>query len=300
MQRINRAYEQIRVSAFGIAANDDKPPSAPAAADEAPGRTVRRKVRLTLEEAALGCTKVLRGKLVDTCATCDGDGSLKPPVACKRCEGAGTVRESAWYGWLSTRTACGACDGSGVVRQTCHACEGRGKHTSTYRRTVRIPAGVRQDDVLGADGGGDAKGSFDGHLELHVALSAHAFFVPGENGTLHCEMPVSGFAWIADAWIDVPTLSGLQQMRLRRGRHVYRLRGQGLPLERRGSARGDYVVKVVPVFPEALSPEQEALLAQLAQLESAPAAEDARMLAWRRTLRAWNRGQPKDAGARSH
>jgi hypothetical protein len=29
-------------------------------------------------------------------------------------------------------------------------------------------------------------------------------------------MPVDGFAWIASAWIDVPTLTGLQQMRLQR------------------------------------------------------------------------------------
>jgi len=33
-------------------------------------RTLHRKVRMTLEEAAVGCIKVLRGKVTDICATC--------------------------------------------------------------------------------------------------------------------------------------------------------------------------------------------------------------------------------------
>jgi molecular chaperone DnaJ len=81
---------------------------------------------------------------------------------------------------------------------------------------------------------------------------------------------VDGFAWIASAWIDVPTLTGLQQMRLQRERHVYRLRGQGLPRERRGIARGDYLVSVVPTFPDVLSIQQEVLLDQLAVRRSSP------------------------------
>jgi molecular chaperone DnaJ len=97
-------------------------------------------------------------------------------------------------------------------------------------------------------------------------------------------MPVEGFAWMAGRWVDVPTLTGMQQMRLRRGHHVYRLRGQGFPSERRG-ARGDYVVTIVPTFPEALSAEQEALLDRLAATQAGA------LHAWQRTLKAWDRGR---------
>jgi molecular chaperone DnaJ len=302
MQRINSAYERIRLTAFAGGPRDDpsdsssggKAPVAPREA-ETQGRTLRRRVRLSLEEAALGCTKVLRGKLTDTCAACTGHGVLKPEAPCPGCEGAGTVRGSAWFGWLSTQSSCEVCEGSGVVRRTCRACEGKGKCASAYRRTVRIPAGVRQGDELSAEVAGNRHGDFDGTLELHVEIAAHKLFVLGDDGSLRCEMPVDGFAWIASAWIDVPTLTGLQQMRLQRGRHLYRLRGQGLPLERRGTARGDYLVTVVPTFPDVLSVQQEALLDQLASSSVTTDGQAAAgpIHAWRRTVHAWDRTRPR-------
>jgi molecular chaperone DnaJ len=250
---------------------------------------------LSLEEAALGCTRVLRGRLTETCATCAGLGVLDPAASCPRCEGAGTVRGGAWFGWLSAQSTCEGCDGSGVVRRTCRACGGKGKCSSTYRRSVRIPAGVRHGEVLGAMGSRDRHDGFDGTLELQVEITAHGLFVLADDGTLRCEVPVDGFAWIASAWIDVPTLTGLKQMRLQRGRHVYRLREQGVPLERRGSVRGDYLVTVVPTFPEVPSAHQQALLDQLAG--SSPAADGPAaagpLRTWRRKLQAWDRNRTR-------
>jgi molecular chaperone DnaJ len=109
-------------------------------------------------------------------------------------------------------------------------------------------------------------------------------------------MPVDGFSWLAGAWIDVPTLSGMQQMRLQRGRHLYRLRGQGLPMQRGDERRGDFIVKVAPAFPEALSDEQQALLDQLAKASGrSDAAGPVR--AWRRTVQAWDRKRPPTSGS---
>jgi molecular chaperone DnaJ len=282
MQRINTAYERLRLAGFepGAAAANDMAagPSPQHAGPQA--RTIRRRVRLTLEEAALGCIKVLRGKLTDDCASCDGRGYRVLAGACTQCQGSGVVRQSAWYGWLSTTETCDACEGQRVARQTCAACDGAGRHTRTYRQTVRIAAGVRNGDVLHAAG---AAGAF----ELRADVTAHKFFVLDDDATLRCEVPVDGFAWMANRWVDVPTLTGLQQMRLKRGHHVYRLRGQGFPSQR-GGAPGDYVVTVVPMFPEALSAEQEVLLDRLM------ATQDAALRPWHRTLEAWRRGRCKD------
>ena len=304
MQRINSAYEQIRLAGFAPRppatprADDDPSPAAYASEADAGARpentrVIRRKIKLSLEEAALGCTRVLRGSYADNCTSCDGAGTLKP-TPCTNCGGTGTIRRHAWYGWISSSAECEACGGTGVIRPTCNACEGTGKSTTHYRRTVRIPPGVRHGDVLSADGGSSADGGFDGMLELQVQLGRHKFFEWGDDGVLRCEMPVDGFAWLASAWIEVPTLSGLQQMRLHRGRHVYRLRGQGLPLERRGSARGDYLVTVVPTFPETLSKAQQALLDELSSL-SQTAGHAPAVQSWQRKLQAWER----EAGARS-
>ena len=257
MQRINTAYERVRLAGFvpGAPAANDAAASAAAPQPAASGRPVRRRVRLTLEEAALGCMKVLRGKTMNECARCDGRGHRVLADACDVCEGRGVVRDRAWYGWVSTMATCSACHGERMARQACDDCEGAGRITRSYRHTVRIPAGVRHADVLGT-------AEVGGPFELHVELATHSFFKLDDDGVVRCEMPVDGFAWMSNRWVEVPTLSGVQVMRLRRGHTAYRLRGQGFPSERLG-ARADYVLTVVPTFPESLSAEQEALLDQL-------------------------------------
>ena len=305
MQRINQAYERIRLSAFSGGSRDDvsAAPSDGAARRAArpagpPAPTLRRRLRLSLEEAALGCTKVLRVRLTHTCAACAGHG-MQPGAPCPGCEGSGTVRVSAWFGWLASQSPCRACAGSGVVSRSCPACDGRGKRASTYQRSVRIPAGARSGDVLSAERTRERPGDFDATLELHVKVSAHKLFALGDDGTLRCEMPVDGFAWVANAWIDVPTLTGVQQMRLQRGRHVYRLRGQGVPLQRRGSPRGDYLVTVVPTFPALPSARQQVLLDQLASASAGtdgPGSADP-VRAWRRTVDAWKASRTAGAAA---
>jgi molecular chaperone DnaJ len=302
MQRINRAYEQIRLAGFAArpstaAESTSPPPTAQAQTSSSTrsenARVVRRKVKLSLEEAALGCMRALRGSYADDCSACDGAGTL-PPTACSHCKGTGRIRRHAWYGWVSSDSECEACGGTGVVRHTCTDCEGTGKASISYRRTVRIPPGVRHGDVLCADGGSPGDGGFDGMLELQVQIGRHKLFELGEDGILRCEMPVDGFAWLGGAWIEVPTVTGLQQMRLHRGKHVYRLRGQGMPQERGASDRGDFIVTVVPSFPETLSHAQQHLLDELNRVSGQEGSASA-VQAWRRKVHAWER----EGGSRS-
>ena len=268
-QRVNRAYEQIR-RWF------DEGGAMPPSREGVPA--IRRKVRLTLEEAALGCVKQLRGRITHTCEPCEGRGEQVSEMACPGCRGMGTVRRASLFVWLSTTETCGVCEGDGRARRACAHCQGTGQHTDEYRRSVGIPPGMRDGDVLRVDGADDA----DIALELHIELVPHKLFVLDGDGILRCEIPVDGFAWSAGRWIDVPTLTGLHQLRLQRGHLAYRLRGKGFPAQRHGEP-GDYIVKVVPTFPESLSAEQEALLERLI----AAGEEGGPVWAWKRKLRAW-------------
>lgn len=288
MQRINAAYERIRLAS--VAAVAGTAPAGARARRAAPeGRVVQRRVRLSIEDAVLGSTRVLRGRLVDTCAACSGSGQRAEPQRCGTCHGSGQQRTDWWVAWPPKPMACADCEGTGTRRLVCPACEGAGQQTRRYRCTVRLPAGLRHGDLLSADGGGSHRGGFDGALELRIELAAHPLFTTGDDGTLRAEFPVDGFAWLAQQWIDVPAPSGLQQMRLRRGRLVYRLPGQGLPLERGSSQRGAYVVTVVPTFPDLPDAEQQALLERLAAISNTqpPAA----LRQWRQRLQAWERGR---------
>ena len=131
-------------------------------------------------------------------------------------------------------------------------------------------------------------------LNLRVAVLPHALFELGADGTVRCEVPVDGFAWIANRSIDVPTLTGMQRLQLSRDCLSYRLRGQGFPKERRGPC-GDQLVEVAPIFPEQLGTDQEILLDQLIAASSGPlgSATATRLGDWRRALQSWEQGRTR-------
>lgn len=272
MQRINQAFELLR--AAGVA-GADACPAAPATPEPAARQTpstppLQRRIKLTLEEAALGCLRVLRGQLPQACAHCSGQGLRWPDGVCATCEGSGEVRQRAWYGWMATTVTCTDCGGDGRAREACAPCGATGKlPPRKYELKVRIPPGVRGGDLLGVPPGRAGSGP-EGGVDLHIELQPHALFTLDDDGTVRCEMPVDGFRWLGGRNIDVPTLEGSQPLPLRHGECVYRLRGQGFPATRRGE-RADLVIQVMPIFPQALSNDQQILLDRLIATQEAAA-----------------------------
>lgn len=313
MQRINQAFEEIRRAGFGDRArgdvetpgtSDDANATGGFDADQAAAtssgaagtrgqqrRALHRKVRLTLEEAAVGCIKVLRGKVTDTCVACAGAGHHVLGGNCARCGGSGAVPKRSFFGWPAGVSECEACLGGGIARQPCTACGGAGKMAPRgYKVNVRIPPGVRDGDSLHVDGRRVRADGPPADVDIRIEVSEHPFFKLDDDGTIRCEMPVDGFAWIANRQVQVPTLTGLQALQLDRDQLAYRLQGQGFPAQCRGP-RGDHLVMLVPVFPQQLSTDQQILLDQLSATMSGAGAQalDDRLRAWNRGLRAWER-----------
>lgn len=287
MQRINTAFELLRQGLEADAARPAAPeqpqaqpkpqprPQRAARPDKAPpgagGYTeppppprppwhIERKLKLTLEQAAAGGRMVLRGRHVERCAACEGVGFRHSPRPCEHCHGVGRIGRRNWFGWVAGFETCGECQGDGLARLACEACNGQGElGRCRYEIAVDLPAGLRDGETLDLSAGG----THGDRLKLHVALREHPFFRLEADGTLHCEMPVDGFLWMANCWADVPTLYGTQQLRLDRRHLRYRLRGQGFPKEH-GGARGHYIVDVKPLFPAQFTREQEQLIERLA------------------------------------
>jgi len=325
MQQINQAFKTIAQAGFRV----NSPPSNPAdAANASPGRphtaptqdrpdnaddpvdqtsdartppfhdeanaspqrqTITRRVRLTLEDAAFGCTRILRGKVTTHCDTCAGAGHQLFAGACGPCEGSGVVRQRAWFGWLGALAPCEDCQGRGDASQECPECAGAGELAPhRYRIAVRIPQGVRHGDLLHVDARHPGAGQMPGDVEIHVEVQPHDFFTLDDDGTIRCVLPVDGFIWMANREIEIPTVSGPQSLQLRRDECSYRLQGQGFPMARRGP-RGDHQVDIVPVFPEPLSTDQKILLDQLIATSSSADGQpsDKRLRAWQQRMHAW-------------
>lgn len=285
MQRINRAWEEIRRARAQSGAPQEPEPQ-PEPAEPA----VEHSVAITLEEVVTGCTRELRGALVEDCAECAGSGLQGQPTRCGECGGSGRVTPDLWFGWMSPRMECGACQGHGQARQGCNACDATGKASPRqYRCRVTVPAGARAGDVL--DVAVRVQGPRRKHalaLRVCIEIQPHEIFTVADDGTLSCERPVDGFAWVANRWMEVPTPRGLQQMKLRRDYLSYRIKGAGLPWGE-GGAAGDCIVTVVPIFPQELSRQQEAAIDRLVASNSGSPATPAgeRLAAWDSVLQGW-------------
>jgi molecular chaperone DnaJ len=303
IQRINRALEEIRrvrASGFGPVTESGFPFDSAASTRAAPERTLQHTVRLTLEEAIGGCIQDLEGEVTEDCIACSATGLQKHASECRECGGSGQVRQAIWFSWVAPQIKCKSCDGRGSHRHACALCEGTGKAPARkYRCRARIPGGVRAGDLLHVSANLlGPHGSEKVALEVRVELVPHEFFAVDEDGTVRCELPVDGFAWIANRWIEVPTPGGLQQMRLKRGFHTYRIKGQGFPGE--DGERADCMVTVVPLFPEEFSKAQEAQIDKLVATNTKAPGSSAgrRAAAWQQAVKQWQARLPQAAAER--
>jgi DnaJ-class molecular chaperone len=275
IQRINRALAEIRRAKADA-------PAAPPAEDAA--EVIAHTVTITVEEACTGCSRDLHGSVAEDCADCAGTGVHPQASACSQCSGSGRTRPHLWFAWMAASTECDACDGEGQVRQRCASCQGSGQaRPRQYRCRVDVPAGTRTGEVLHVQA--RVQGRQRHHalaLSVRVDVAPHAFFALAADGTVRCELPVDGFAWMAERWTEVPTPRGAQQMRLRRGHLTYRIKGHGM-------ADADCLVTVVPLFPEELSPAQQDLVDRLvaANTGARGTSAGARLAHWAAELRRW-------------
>ncbi len=237
------------------------------------GADIKTEVTLTLEEAASGVTKEITFHRSKPCKTCDGSGA-KPgsnPTQCRQCGGHGQVVQSA--GILRVQTTCPTCRGSGrIITENCQSCRGRGFESDEITLDIQIPPGVDGGMQVRLQGEGEPgpHGSPAGDCYCFIRLQDHPLF-QRDGSHLYLQIPISYTQAVLGAEIDVPTLEDPAKLTIPPGTEsgqVFQLRGRGMPSSR-GRGRGDLRVQTVVEVPKKLSPEEEALLRQLAEVEEA-------------------------------
>jgi molecular chaperone DnaJ len=96
----------------------------------------------------------------------------------------------------------------------------------------------------------------------------HPFFERNRND-LHCQVPISFSQVALGADIEVPTLDGPERLHVPKGTQsgdILRIKGRGMP-DISGRGRGDELVEVIVETPRYLTPRQEELFRELAELE---------------------------------
>lgn len=238
------------------------------------GGDIRCDVSLDLEEAAKGVSKEVEFTRSQRCDTCHGSGSRpgSSPQPCRRCGGRGQVVQSA--GILRVQTTCPGCHGSGmVIADPCGDCRGNGYVKGRVKLKVQIPPGVDTGMAVPLSGEGEPspdEGGPAGDCYCVVTVRPHRLF-QREGTNLILRLPITYSQATLGATIEVPTLTGRAELPIPGGTQsgkVFRLGGRGLA-DPRGGTVGDLLVQTYIEVPEKLTPRQEELLRELAEVEQA-------------------------------
>jgi len=237
------------------------------------GADIKLSVPLTLAEVAAGVEKTVTVKLLDPCDHCDGSGA-EPGTqsqSCPTCGGSGEVRRAqrSFFGQFVSVSACPTCRGEGRVVQTpCRKCKGDGRVRADRSISVRIPPGVATGQYMTLRGVGNAGSRGGPRGDVHVLFEVAddpRFERDGED--LYTEVLVTYPQLVLGADLDVPTVDGSTTLRVppaTQSGQIFHVRGRGLPRVNVGGT-GDLHVRVQLWTPDSISPEEEALLRQLAE-----------------------------------
>jgi molecular chaperone DnaJ len=195
-------------------------------------------------------------------------------MVCATCGGRGIVQQvrDTLLGRIATQTACPRCNGEGtIITDACAACRGTGFEYQHRKVEVNIPPGVDTGNVMRVTGQGHTGrgGAPPGDLLVGVTVAPDKVFTR-EGADLHFDLPVHYSDLVLGATLEVPTLTGTEQLRVPAGtesHHVFTLRGQGLP-RLRGGGKGHLHVRAVLLLPGKHGKEQKELLGRLRELET--------------------------------
>ena len=242
------------------------------------GDDIRYNLTLSFEGAAFGAEKELNVTREEVCDVCGGTGA-KPgtqPQRCHTCKGTGQVRiqQNTLFGTTTINRPCSACRGTGkIISEPCAECRGKGRVRRLKRLSLKIPAGIDDGQTINMRNEGDAgyKGGPRGNLYVTISVRPHAQFLRrGSDLLLTMNIPYTTAALGGE--IVVPTLTGQIKYNVPQGTQIgttFRLREQGIQkLQQQG--KGDLFVTVNVEVPKKITPQERAILEQLAALEGKP------------------------------
>lgn len=239
------------------------------------GRRAGRDLQLVLDIELIDVMRGVKREITipreENCPECNGSGARRgtKPAVCRRCGGQGVILQR--QGFFQVQQTCRACMGRGyVITDPCPRCTGRGRIETTRTIEVTIPPGVSTGNTLRLRGEGDAgeNGGPRGDLEIVIRVAEHPHF-HRDGIHLITQVPITFSQAALGGDIEIPTLTDKIKVQLPRGIQSHqelRVPGHGLP-EFRTGRKGDLRVQVIVETPTNLTPRQEELFRELAELD---------------------------------
>ena len=238
------------------------------------GEDLQIELSLTLKEIALGTEKTIKVSVKDSCDKCGGSGSADGQVdSCSQCHGTGQVRtvRQSLFGQMQTVSECPSCRGEGkIIKNKCPKCYGEGRMGKVKEITVKIPAGVEENQYIRLRGQGNIGPRNGSHGDILVLIHEKQDDVFERDGNnIILEYPIHVSQAVLGDEIIVPTLTGSAKMKIPAGTQsgrLFRLKGQGIQGLNTYS-RGDLIVRVNVITPTRITREETDLYQRLREFD---------------------------------
>jgi molecular chaperone DnaJ len=245
---------------------------------QARGRDVESRVEISFEQAVFGTEVDLSLSLEDTCEHCKGT-TAEPGYELKKCDtcgGSGQVISvtRTIFGNIQQASVCPKCHGSGKIpEKVCSVCHGKGTQMKKQKVSLKIPAGIDDGATIRLREHGEAIANGPkGDLYVNIRVKAHKKFTREGDLILSTEH-ITMIEAALGTDTEVETVDGPVRMRIPAGTQSgsdFKLSNHGVPHLKAGN-RGAHIVTIVVDTPTKLSKQQQELLQQFAQEDSASA-----------------------------
>ncbi len=236
------------------------------------GRDIEVEMEIPLEDVLKGREKEINIYKHTTCSRCGGIGA-EPGTKireCFSCRGTGYVQQikKTFFGSFTKWAICPECRGEGYrSEKPCNVCKGEGRIKGEEKVKIFIPAGVDTNQVIKAEGKGDAgrRGGKSGDLYLRIFVKPHPIF-ERKGDDLYVSVPISfALAALGDE-IEVPVMDGGKiLLKVPAGTDsgkILRVSGKGIT-HFQGFSRGNLYVELIVKTPKKLTKRQKELLEKL-------------------------------------
>lgn len=235
------------------------------------GSNLRIKLKLTLEEAALGVEKKIKVKRNVNCKTCNGSGAKSSSAmqTCSNCNGSGQVRRvtNTILGQMMSTSTCPVCSGEGkIVKEKCGSCHGEGVTAEEEVITIKVPAGVAEGMQLSMSGKGNMppRGGVPGDLIILIEEEEHAF-LKREGANVVFDLYINFVDATLGTSVEVPTIDGKVKIKIDAGTQsgkILRLKDKGIK-DLNSYQKGDQLIYVNVWTPKQLSTQEKEILEKL-------------------------------------
>lgn len=238
------------------------------------GRDIEVHTTVSFKDAVFGTTVNLALNLEELCDRCKGTRAEpgSKVVTCATCGGSGRVVHSrnTILGTVQQASTCPTCKGRGEMpEKVCTKCRGAGTLEKREELSVKIPAGVKDGDVVRLSGQGNAAANGkrgDIFIGLHVK-DDQRFIRDGYD--IESNQEIDMVEAVLGTEIEVDTVDGQVKMKIPAGTQsgqIFKLSDHGVPYSG-GTRRGNHLVTVKVNIPKRLSAEQKELLEEFAKTE---------------------------------